>query len=228
MGSLGVGLLYQSLSEVQRHLAWRLFHGLGVPDTMLRVLSGLHDSTSYQIRQGHERSDSFGLLIGFREGCPTSPICFSIFHNFAISRFLALRQQRGDDGVLFSTNPGTQFNLRRCLQLTGPNTEYLHLLAVLFADDTTGVTRASAQEVFEQDMAKALGDFVETLHAGKTHRLKPGVVPPANSTFDEAVRFLGVWLHGMGNMIETLQSTFRQPASCGVSFLASWDAWALL
>ena len=76
--------------KVQRHLAWRLFHRLGVPESKLRVLSALHDATCYRIRQGRELSDPFELLIGFREGCPTSPICFSIFHNFAISRFLAL------------------------------------------------------------------------------------------------------------------------------------------
>ncbi|CAE7354530.1 unnamed protein product [Symbiodinium necroappetens] len=86
----------------------------------------------------------------------------------------------GDDGMQFSVNQGAQFDLRRCLQTTGPSTMYLNLLTVLFADDTTGITRASSPEGFEQDMATALGDFVETLHAGKTHRLKAGFAPPAN------------------------------------------------
>jgi len=70
--------------------------------------------------------------------------------------------------------------------------------ALLFADDTTGLTRSSQLEDFETDMATSLRDFAERLHPGKTHRLVAGKPPSAGGAFDDAVRFLGVWLQWDG------------------------------
>eukprot|EP00435_Cladocopium_sp_Y103_P008934 s3945_g2.t1 len=74
----------------------------------------------------------------------------------------------------------------------------LDFFALLFADDTTGLTRLSQLSDFEDDMATALREFAERLHPGKTHRLLAGRPPTPTSAFDEAVRFLGIWLQWDG------------------------------
>ena len=70
--------IVKAYPSTQRHLCWKLFHKLGVPEQLLRVLYGLHDCTNYVIRSGDEYSEPFSLAIGLREGCPSSPVCF--FH----------------------------------------------------------------------------------------------------------------------------------------------------
>lgn len=109
--------IVKAYPSTQRHICWKLFHKLGVPETMLRVLYGLHDCTDYVIRSGDEYSEPFSLAIGLREGCPSSPVCFSIFHNFAIGRFLHRQAQAGNRGVHCTLNPQAPFHLRR--QLAG-------------------------------------------------------------------------------------------------------------
>ena len=65
---------------------------------------------------------------------------------------------------------------------------------LLFADDTTGLTRRSQLTSFEDDMAACLQEFAEKFHPGKTHRLIAGKPPNVGRAFTDAVRFLRVWL----------------------------------
>lgn len=67
------------------------------------------------IRAGHEYSDPFDLAIGFREGCPSSPVCFSIFRNFAIGRFLKRQKAAKNAGIHCTVNPTAPFHPRRKL-----------------------------------------------------------------------------------------------------------------
>ena len=186
--------IIKAYPSTQRHLAWKLFHKLGVPPGMLRVLSGLHDSTNYVIRAGQEYSDEFDLAIGFREGCPSSPVCFSLYRNFAIGRFLERCSTQQNNGLHCTVNPIAPINLRRKLAGKPDRLEQLFLHTVLFADGTTGLTRESLLQTFEQNMS----DFAEGLHPGKAHRLRAGVAPPAGSAYEEAVKFHGVWLQWDG------------------------------
>ena len=109
--------IVKAYPSTQRHLCWKLFHKLGVPEQLLRVLYGLHDCTNYVIRSGDEYSEPFSLAIGLREGCPSSPVCFSIFHNFAIGRFLHKQKQAENPGIHCTVNPQAPFHLRK--QLAG-------------------------------------------------------------------------------------------------------------
>ena len=190
--------IVKAYPSTQRHLCWKLFHKLGVPEQLLRVLYGLHDCTNYVIRSGDEYSEPFSLAIGLREGCPSSPVCFSIFHNFAIGRFLHKQKQAENPGIHCTVNPQAPFHLRKQLAGNPDLLDSLDFFALLFADDTTGLTRLTQLDNFENDMAASLRDFAERLHPGKTHRLVAGKPPSAGGAFDEAVRFLGVWLQWDG------------------------------
>ena len=181
--------IVKAYPSTQRHLCWKLFHKLGVPDQLLRVLYGLHDCTDYVIRSGDEYSAPFSLA---------SPICFSIFHNFAIGRFLQKQQQAGNVGIHCTVNPQAPFHLRKQLAGNPEQLDSLDFFALLFADDTTGLTRRSQLASFEEDMATCLRDFAEKLHPGKMHRLLAGQPPTAGGAFTDAVRFLGVWLQWDG------------------------------
>ena len=191
--------IVKAYPRVQRHFAWRLLHELGIPDEMLSVLHGLHDSTTYQIRSASGLSDEFELAIGFREGCPSSPVLFSLYHNAAISRFVRLQETAGNAGVRLRVNPGGPMHTRAALAKSKRKSQaLLQLMAVLFADDTTGICRESLRASFEDNMATALWDYKEELNPSKTHRLQLGA-SRSDAGFQDAVKFLGVWLQWDGS-----------------------------
>ena len=66
--------------RVQRESAWIIFSRLGMPPNTIRLLRGLHDHTTYQCRGRQGMSDPYEQLTGFREGCCTSLILYSLFH----------------------------------------------------------------------------------------------------------------------------------------------------
>ena len=77
----------KAYTRVQRHSAWYLFSRLGMPPTVVALLQGLHDHTTYRCRSRQGYSDVYQQLTGFREGCCTSPILYNLFHTWPLRDF---------------------------------------------------------------------------------------------------------------------------------------------
>ena len=68
-----------------------LLERYGLGENMIRVIRGLHETTSYKVRGKEGVSGEWLLKRGLREGCSTSPVLFNIYHQ-------AVMRQAGEKG----------------------------------------------------------------------------------------------------------------------------------
>ena len=59
----------------------------GIPARCARVMIGLHKMTEYTTRTTGGVSEPFHLVRGLREGCPSSPGEFSLYHSHTMHHF---------------------------------------------------------------------------------------------------------------------------------------------
>jgi hypothetical protein len=194
--------------RVPRELAWQLFGRIGLPPKLLQVLQALHDHPSYQVKSPEGLGEFYKMLRGFREGCPSSPVCFNIFHTFPIKVFRGLVWS--DEVPVFTSQVGR--NLASATRHGPPRdrpgkddgpaaaeTLTFQLLELLFADDTSVFQKLTKFRDTEATLQQVLARWGEDLHSGKTERLPLGVTPETaarhtGEVWQDAVRFLGAWL----------------------------------
>ena len=179
----------KAYTSVQRSGAWRLLRRLGVPEPMISVLMGLHEGTVYRCRSRQGLSEPYRQQTGFREGCCTSPILYNIFHSFAVRDF----EQRCAARLQLQYIPERPFNIRMHKHpARGEQALLKELLLLLFADDTTLLTRMSRYADQEQLLGDTLSEWKEYLKPAKTKRLAVGYAPASvESPFQGSVKLLG-------------------------------------
>jgi hypothetical protein len=68
--------LKSAFDSVDRSALWLALKGIGVPDTLLRLLQDLHTSTGARVRVGCTTSERFSTTSGVRQGCVLAPALF--------------------------------------------------------------------------------------------------------------------------------------------------------
>ena len=100
--SSGVELSFHDIEKayprVCRIALWALLERWGCDLSLLKVLKMLHGGTSYQIRVHGGLSEAFVMERGLREGCPSSPVLFNIYHAAVMMDFRARRAQEAEAG----------------------------------------------------------------------------------------------------------------------------------
>ena len=96
--------------NVPRSLCWKVFRVLGVPESLVQVMTALHESTAYVVRTGSGDSEMYGLQRGLREGCPSSCQVYNIFHNVTL---WALRKWLPTGGVPYLARPDAPLPRRK-------------------------------------------------------------------------------------------------------------------
>ena len=182
----------KAYTRVQRQSAWYLFSRLGMPPTVVALLQGLHDNTEYRCRSRQGYSDAYQQLTGFREGCCTSPILYSLFHTWALHDFNLRRK----DFVQLNVLANKPFNLRMHKQLRSKDkfsTRQLSLLS--FADDATLLARGSNYATLEDLLCETLAEWKETIKPAKTKRLMIGRAGrEVERPCVDSAKLLGAWL----------------------------------
>ncbi|XP_048857101.1 uncharacterized protein LOC125724452 [Brienomyrus brachyistius] len=87
--------LEKAFDRVPRGVLWGVLREYGVPGSLLRAVRSLYDRCQSLVRMGGNKSDSFPVRVGLRQGCPLSPILFIVFMD-RISR-----RSQGVEGVRF-------------------------------------------------------------------------------------------------------------------------------
>ena len=185
-GNEGVELSFHDIEKayprVCRGALWDLLLRWGCDPSLLRVIQMLHGGTSYKVRVHGGLSKVFVLERGLREGCPSSPVLFNIYHAAVMMDFRARRKEAASigemdegidwvaqvDGGLF--RPRSSRKRGRCQLRTV-------LGDVEFADDTVTCSTASFAPAVEQLFDDTLRDWSQRRNVGKTERLL--VVPNA-------------------------------------------------
>ncbi len=181
--------------NVPRELCCDILSRFGVPEGLLHVLCGLHETTQYVVRTRNGDSEPYGLKRGLREGCPSSCVVYNLFHNAALQ---ALKRRTEDSAI----HAGTDLH-RPLPRPNSASTELQEFLFQLlaFADDTTVPAKQSNINAAEQIVTEVLREYGEHVHPGKTEKIcisPKTMAGPLPEGYFESIRLLGAWIDSDG------------------------------
>ena len=76
--------LEKAYQRVSKPALWEILRSHGTRCTLLNCLMDLHETTAYVVKGKEGDSDQWIPQRGLREGCPTSPVLFNVFHQAVI------------------------------------------------------------------------------------------------------------------------------------------------
>ena len=92
--------------RVCRPALWELMQRRGCPKAMINICKGLHEATTYKVKIAGGQSSGWEPERGLREGCPSSPPLFNVYHDGVMQDFRA-RQKRNAEEM--GANPGIKW-----------------------------------------------------------------------------------------------------------------------
>uniref|UniRef100_A0AAV2MQG6 ribonuclease H n=1 Tax=Knipowitschia caucasica TaxID=637954 RepID=A0AAV2MQG6_KNICA len=90
--------LEKAFDRVPRGVLWGVLREYGVRGPLLRAVRSLYDRSQSCVRIAGSKSDLFPVHVGLRQGCPLSPVLFTVFMD-RISR-----RSQGPEGVRFGNH----------------------------------------------------------------------------------------------------------------------------
>ena len=160
---------------------WDLLLRWGCDPSLLRVIQMLHGGTSYKVSVHGVMSKVFVLECGLREGCPSSPVLFNIYHAAVMLDFRARRKEAAstgqmDEGIPWVAQVDGGLFRPRSSRKRGRCQLRTVIGDVEFADDTITCSAASSAPAVEK-LFETLSDWSQRRNVGKTERFL--VVPNA-------------------------------------------------
>eukprot|EP00959_Pyramimonas_sp_CCMP1952_P062636 1309633-Pyramimonas_sp.AAC.1 len=150
----------KAYARVVREAVYSNQRRLGVPESLGNVMRGLYENTEYQLKMRDGLSESYTLERGFKEGCPSAPAGFNIFHASAMHDFKMQAREQGYTGIeclpfpenyeFGSLRQGTE--RRERIRQETPAESLIHIFEIMFAD----VTNKSQHEGVEKLSEKVL------------------------------------------------------------------------
>ena len=201
--------LRKAYPRVNKPALWMILQKYGIGERFLRVIKDLHETTEYRIKSRTGESGSWIPNRGLREGCPSSPPLFNIFHQ-AVMRIGAKARKRKaeetdmDYGINFKFVPGSSFPSASQWEKQNSEAKRVKIDKGLFADDTTIVGKKEELEQGVTETKRIMSMFEERNNDDKEEHLDFGTDESAN------IRMLGSW---MGESNDTSQRLKRGGAA---------------
>ena len=219
---------------------WKLMELRGAPPEIIKVCRALHEHTKYRVRIFGGESTAWLPDRGLREGCPSSPPLFNIYHDGVMEDFRERRKQEArkrkqEPGIRWSYKiDGRMVKLARLRTIKeggiGFSSEVQHTTIgdTGFADDTAIVGEEEEVRIAERILEQVTADWAEKLHPDKTERLRiTGGDRPENETKGDGekkeVRHVGGWVAETGR--HNKDTDARASAGWAMVKKIAW-AWA--
>ena len=163
--------------RVNREALWQLMELRGCSEKMIKICKCLHELTAYQVKYQGGLSSSWVPDKGLREGCPSSPPLFNIYHDAVMKDFRARRKRKASE---MDMEPGLPWNVKVDGKLartarhkvSGDEVKKTVLGDIMFADDTAIIGIEDEVHIAEKILEETMKDWDEKVNALKTERLR--------------------------------------------------------
>ena len=127
--------------RVSKPAMWSLLERYGMKGQCLETLVDFHETTEYRVKGREGMSEEWKPTRSLREGCPTSPILFNIYHQAVMRQALEARGAEGreEKTVVWKWMPGSSFASERVRERGSGEAKEIRIDCMLFANDTTVV-----------------------------------------------------------------------------------------
>ena len=158
--------LRKTYPRVNKPALWKLLKKYGMRDKCLSVLQNLHETTAYKIKAREGDSESWVPARGLREGCPSSPPLFNIFHQACMRIAKSRRKRKAEDqgieiGIPYKWVPGSNFPSSSQWEKGNSEAKRIRISEALFADDTTVAGRKKELGEGLRVVKEAMNEFEE-------------------------------------------------------------------
>ena len=136
--------LRKAYPRVNKYALWKILEMYGMGEKCLRVLQDIHETTEYKITSREGESEPWVPMRGLREGDPSSPPLFNIYHQVPMriaskKRKREAQEEGTEAGIEITFVPGSSFPGNRTWEKFSSENKKIRVDNALFADDTTGL-----------------------------------------------------------------------------------------
>ena len=164
--------LKKAYPRVSKPILRKILEKLKMPRSTISNLQDLYEFTEYKVR-GHERdSSSLFPQRGLREGCPTSPVIFNIYHQAVMRVATEVRKEKANDigwdvGIRWSYMPGNSLPPVHKKYTFNSEAKRTDFDLSLFPDDTTIIGNGQEIDMGKELIEEVMGKFEEQTNKSK-------------------------------------------------------------
>ncbi|CAJ1389406.1 unnamed protein product [Effrenium voratum] len=162
--------------RVNREALWELLRRWGSCPRFIKVCQALHNSTLFRVQSGAALSRGYYADRGLKEGCPSSPPLFNVYHaavmkDYRVRRTREASRQGLTPGVTWKAHVGGQFQTTGQVVTAQRNTATVVLGDIEFADDTATLATADEHQTADRLLEETFTDWGEKINRAKTESL---------------------------------------------------------
>ena len=196
--------LKKAYPRVSKPALWGILERYGLDGNFLESIKTLHECTEYKIRGKMAYSEPWVPDRGLREGCPSSPILFNIYHQVVMRVAAIERRRRAGEvglvaGVVVRWVPGSAFPSEKTWEKKNLEAVDVVVDKSLFADDTTILGNMEELEEGVKTTKEVMGWYEERNNDGKEEELVFGDEESGK------IRMLGSWMNWKEDLSERLK-----------------------
>jgi hypothetical protein len=185
--------LQKAYPRINKPCLWSILRRSGLTGNCLNTIMDLHETTEYSVKGKEGNSSKWKPERGLREGCPTSPTLFNIYHQQVMiiaekERKEAARLNGVEAGIEWKYNPSGGLPGLKMWEKYNSETRSHYILTSLFADDTTIIGNREELEQGNGITKEVMARFEEKNNAIKEEELIFG------DECSNKVRMLGCWM----------------------------------